>query len=133
MKKLVTILLVAIFAATISCNKDEETPTPVASFTINTDSIYAQLVLVPLRTTTTANSLICTNTSMNADKYVWSSSLKGTNDTTTSNANKVYTYTNWDCEIWGLRDTITLTAIKGTVSSSTSKIIKIHGVCFAIN
>ena len=128
MKKLITILLVAIFAATISCNKDEETPTPVASFSINTDSIYVGSEL-PSRISAVANSLICTNTSVNADKYVWSSSLNGTNDTTTSKANKIFTYRVSGCASWSIRDTVSLTAIKGNKSSTTFKIIKIQGSC----
>lgn len=129
MKKLSIIIIVAMLATAISCKKDEVKP--VASFTVNADSINAVSIILT-RTNGVANSLICTNTSINAEKYVWVSSRKGTRDTTTSTSTKTYEYYNWGgaCPTtFSLTDTITLIAIKGSDISSTSKVVRIKPTC----
>jgi hypothetical protein len=129
MKKITLMIFVAMLATAISCKK-EEIAKPVASFTTSVDSVYA-VYLGPLfaRTTAPADAVVCTNNSTNADTYVWHSTLNNTRDTVLNKNNKTFEYLNrYSCVMWSYRDTITLTAIKGTDKSTFSKIIFVDGI-----
>jgi hypothetical protein len=130
MKKITLMILVAMIATAISCKKDEVAK-PIASFTTSVDSVYANyLVLAVARTTATAGAVVCTNNSTNADTYIWHSTLNNTRDTVSNKNNKIFEYYyKYSCGAWDLRDTITLTAIKGTDKSTSSKIIIVDGIC----
>jgi hypothetical protein len=130
MKKVTLMILVAMIAIAISCKK-EEIAKPVASFTTSVDSVYANyLVLAVAKTSAIADAVVCTNNSTNADTYVWYSTLNNTRDTVSNMNSKTFQYFyKYSCGVWDLRDTITLTAIKGTEKSSYSKIIIVDGLC----
>jgi hypothetical protein len=130
MKKVTLMILVAMIATAISCKKDEVAK-PVASFTTSVDSVYAIYpILVVTRTSALASSVICANNSTNADTYVWHSTLNNTRDTVSNMNSKTFQYFyKYSCGLWSLRDTITLTAIKGTEKSAYSKIIIVNGLC----
>ena len=124
-------IFIAMLATAISCKKDEVAK-PVASFTTSVDSVYSvYLGPVSARTNAIAGAVVCTNNSTNADSYVWHSTLNNSTDSVSNKNSKTFEYINmYSCGIWDLRDTITLTAIKGTEKSTFIKIILVSGVCF---
>ena len=131
MKKLTFMILVAMIATAISCKKDEVKP--VASFTTSVDSVYLNYDCITCKVSATADSIVLTNNSTNADSYVWVMP-NGTRISTTSKSSTTIRFNYYDgydaatyndC-LW--KDaTITLKAFKGTDSSSVSKVIKLRG------
>ena len=105
--------IVALFATVLfaSCKKDDNTPTPVASFTIAPDdTIYYN------------QTLTFTNTSTGADSYAWSFG-DGSTSTATSPTKSFEDFVSTDCEE---TFTITLTATKNGKTSTTSKNVLVY-------
>ncbi len=104
--------IVALFATLLfaSCKK-EETAIPVASFTISPNDTVAYNEILTL-----------TNTSTDADSYVWNFG-DGTTSTATSPTKLYDDVAGLDCEE---TFTITLTATKDGKTSSTSKNVVVY-------
>jgi hypothetical protein len=135
MKKITLMILVAMIATAISCKKEEAeiAEKPVASFTTSVDSVEVVYYCITCKVTSKADSIVLTNNSTDADRYVWVMP-NGRSTSTTSKAPKTVRFNYYegynasiynDC-VW--RDaTITLKAFKGTDSSSVSRTFKLRG------
>lgn len=114
MKKSIKIFgIVALFATVLfaSCKKEENTPAPIADFTIS-----------PNDTINGGETLTFTNTSTNADTYLWNFG-DGTTSTAVSPTKSSFDVSEPACEE---TYTITLTATKNGKTSTKSKNVVVY-------
>lgn len=141
MKKTVLAFMTVVAIFAMACEKKEEnTAKLTSSFTTSVDSLILQYGIIKepavpaagARIATQADSIILTNTSVNADSYVWELPNGETIETTSKDPITVEFHSSkfkgLKCG-WDNNGTITLKAKKGTTSSTSSKVIKLYYTC----